>query len=116
MSITGLISGSPSLLSQPAQSLEQSDVFGLQLFDQTLSGALVDHSSVLDTLCPKEERGVSAQGVGVGKESMLLIMVVNCQDLVSTTSQHSAGLTETPHSRDQLGSVWQSAKSNDLQN
>lgn len=62
MSLTGLVIGSTSLLAQPAQSLQQSDVLGLQLFDQTLSGALVDHCSVLDTLCPKDEREVRTVG------------------------------------------------------
>lgn len=34
----------------------QPGVLGLQLFDQTLCGALVHRGSVLDPLCPKEEK------------------------------------------------------------
>lgn len=52
---TGLVTGSSSLLAQPAESLQQSDVLSLQLFDQTLSGALIHHCSVLDALCPEQD-------------------------------------------------------------
>lgn len=57
-SLTGLVIGSASLLAKPAQSLQQPGVLCFELFDQTLSGALVHHSSVLDSLCPKEVREV----------------------------------------------------------
>lgn len=52
MILTGLIAGPASILAQPAQSLQQPGVLGLQLFNQTLSGALVHNSLVLDALCP----------------------------------------------------------------
>lgn len=55
--LTGLVVCSAPLLGQSAQSLQQSGVLGLELFNQTLSGALVHHSPVLDTLCPEEVRG-----------------------------------------------------------
>lgn len=58
---TGLIIGPLSILAQPAESLKQPDVLGLQLFDQTLGGALVHHGSVQDALCPKEKRVVRKQ-------------------------------------------------------
>ena len=65
---TGLVVGSASLLAQPAQSLQQSGVFGLQLFDQPLGGALVHHRPVLDTLCPEEEEEEAGGCGGVNGE------------------------------------------------
>lgn len=113
--VTCLFAGSASLLAQSAQSLQQPGVLGLQLFDQTLSGALIHHCPVLDTLGPEEEgegedrwKGVQEkrrndqQEWGEMQEMWIIVSVIYC------TSQRSAGWRETPHSRYQQDSEWQS--------
>lgn len=67
MVLTGLIVGSAALLTQSAQPLQQSGVLGLQLFDQTLSGALVHHRPVLDTLCPGDVVEVEQTKCDIGE-------------------------------------------------
>lgn len=50
--LTGLLIGPAPLLAQATQPLQQPGVLCLQLLDQALGGALVDHGSVLNALCP----------------------------------------------------------------
>lgn len=56
LTLTGLIVSSAPLLAQSAQPLQQSGILGPELFNQTLSRALIHYWSVLNTFCPDKEK------------------------------------------------------------